>query len=338
MSMKLIAFTCVPVSVLLAGQVLAIEPPDRPVAPPPAPAPLAKPANPDDAFKSQPKSPETQPEASTTARPYLGVGTSPVPRLLAVHLGLPERSGVIVRSLDPAGPAATAGLVEYDVIKGINGQAVSQHADLCQIICAQNVGDEVNLDIVHAGKAGSLKVTLGKREESDQAMARPQPLENLLEGIQGEQADRIRKAIEQNMRGMERDLSGHAGQIAPHIDRAMRDMQQRAERMLDEAENTAGRTRRFNMSSESTVRLLDGQGSIELKSKEGGNEVTVRDSNGKEVWSGPWNDEQDKAAAPQDIRERVDKLRIDMSGKGGGLRLRMGPRGGIQDGDAGIDE
>lgn len=340
-------------SLMFAGQLLAIEPPDHPVAPPPAPTPLpspAAPASPTPQLRVSPapmqENPELHPRqrellpgpnAASTVRPYLGVGTMPVPKLLAVHLGLAEGNGVIVRTLDPQGPAAKSGLAEYDVIKSINGKSIASHADLCDVLCKHQPGDEVSLDAVHEGKSALLKVKLGERKQADLAMAHPQPLDNLLDGMQGEQADRIRKAIEQNLRGMERDLGAQAEQIAPQVDQAMRDMQKRAERMLGEAERQGHGM--LNMSSESTIRLLDGQGSIELKAKDGGKEVIVRDPSGKERWSGPWDNEQDKAAAPADIRERVDKLKIDMTGKGNSLRLQLGaPRGGIQDGVNGVDD
>lgn len=342
-SKKLIAITCLPVSLMLAGQLLAIEPPDRPVAPPPTPTPLPKqeatPAQPvpRGLVKPQPEAMPMAPQAKKAVRTYLGVGTCLVPKMLSIHLGLPENAGVIVRSLDPEGPAAKAGVAEYDIIKSINGKAVAAHDDLCGIVCGQKPGDEVTLDLIHEGKPATAKVKLGERPEADLAMGRPQPLDNLLEGIQGEQADRIRKAIEQNLRGMERELGQHAEEAAPHVDRAMRDMQQRAEKLLDDAQPKKGKGM-FNMSSESSIRMLDGQGSIELKSKDGGKEVIVRDPSGKEVWSGPWDTEQDKAAAPADVRERVGKLKIDMSGGGHTFRLKLGGRAGIQDGDAGVDD
>jgi hypothetical protein len=56
--------------------------------------------------------------------------------------------------------------------------------------------------------------------------------------------------------------------------------------------------------------MMDDQGSIELKTADGGSEIRVTDNAGKEVWSGPWDTDQDKAAAPPAIRKRVERLNI----------------------------
>ena len=72
------------------------------------------------------------------------------------------------------------------------------------------------------------------------------------------------------------------------------------------------------------------RGSIELNSKDGGKEATVRNKDGKVTWSGPWDTEQDKAAAPADVRARLDKLNLDGNFLGGGLRLRLGGQDQIE--------
>jgi hypothetical protein len=69
---------------------------------------------------------------------------------------------------------------------------------------------------------------------------------------------------------------------------------------------------------------MDEQGSIELKSNDGSKEVTLRDKDNALTWSGPWDTEQDKAAAPQDVRQRIDRLHLDSTFQGNGLRLRGG--------------
>ena len=41
------------------------------------------------------------------------------------------------------------------------------------------------------------------------------------------------------------------------------------------------------------------------------------------TWSGPWDTAQDKAAAPADVRQRMESLNLDSDFKGNGLRLKM---------------
>ena len=66
--------------------------------------------------------------------------------------------------------------------------------------------------------------------------------------------------------------------------------------------------------------IRDHEGSVEIKSSGENAEVVVRNKANEIVWSGPWDTEQDKAAAPDNIRERIEKLNIQM-GKGFSLRL-----------------
>jgi hypothetical protein len=73
---------------------------------------------------------------------------------------------------------------------------------------------------------------------------------------------------------------------------------------------------------------MDDQGSIELKSNEGGKEITVRDKDQNITWTGPWDTDQDKAAAPDDVRKRVERLDFDSGANGLRLRLRNIPAPG----------
>ena len=78
--------------------------------------------------------------------------------------------------------------------------------------------------------------------------------------------------------------------------------------------------------AESSVRLLDGEGSIEMKGVGGSKEVRVFDKAGDLVWEGPYDTEQDKAAVPDDIRERIDQVDFNMDFGGDGIHLRGGPQ------------
>lgn len=53
---------------------------------------------------------------------------------------------------------------------------------------------------------------------------------------------------------------------------------------------------------------VETRGSLEMKTTEKGKEVIVKDPKGKLIFEGPWDTEQDKAAAPEDIRERIESM------------------------------
>ena len=304
---------------LLLTPVLAIEPPADDAPPPVAPRPAARPAPQAEAPAAKPAAPAQQ------AAPYLGVGSSHVPEVLAAHLGLKPDEGIVIRAIDPNGPAAKAGLAEHDVITRIGGKPVGSHADLVKQVQNHQAGDELAIDLVHQGKPVTKSVTLIPRPDGGGVALAPEQMEDfMLEGMPDEQAKRIRDAIDRQLRALEG--GGPNADAMPDAGNAMKEMQKR----MDEARKRMAEAMRqapgggLKIQGSATIRVRDNDGSIELKSIDGGKEATVRDLAGKELWSGPWDTEQDKAAAPPEVRARIEKLNLDPNFKGQGLRLQLG--------------
>lgn len=306
---------------IAAGTVLAIEaplddaPPPVEAVPPIAEAPAEK-------------------AALQEQTAYLGVVSSGVPEMLAAHLGLKAGEGIIVSGLMPDGPAAQAGLAVNDVITRIGGEPVGSSEDLTRKVSACKPGDKVRLDLIQSGKPANIDVTLGARPAQ---MAAPQAgrlnqLNDLnLDGVPRELADRVRRMIEGNLGDVRLDFGQDMQDAAPQFEDAMREMKQRMEKAMQGLQipdiPAVPQERGIQIQQGATLRLMDDQGSIELKSNHGGKEVTVRDKDQKIVWSGPWDTDQDKAAAPEDIRERVERLNFD----GDGNRLRLQFNRGIHE-------
>lgn len=263
------------------------------------------------------------PEAHQSA--YLGVVAGSIPEMLAVHIGLHASEGVVVRALMPDGPAAGAGLAVHDVITRIGGQPVATSEDLSRKINQLKAGEKVSLDLIQKGKKVVMDVTLGARPPE---LAAPQikPLEQLdqlnLDGVPQELAERVRRMIEGNLGDQPLDFGQGIHDAAPQFQEAMRDIKQRMEQAMQgiqmpEFQDQGG----IQVQQGATFKLMDEQGSVELKSIHDGKEITVRDKDQQVVWSGPWDTAQDKAAAPEDIRQRVEKL--DFDNNGNGLQMRF---------------
>ena len=322
---------------LLGLPAFAIEAPSDPTPPPPAPS--SRPA--ETQVQETPDSPEEDP-AQAPGRPlvrpesgapvadtaYLGVGGYHVPEILAIHLGLKNGEGLVVNSLDPSGPAAAAGLAVNDVITRAETSAISSREDLTRAVQAKKPGDKLSIDFIHEGKPDRREIVLTNRPAGPVAgmPSRPNgsnaPLDRMLRNLPQEQADRIRESIEQRLRGD--DIRPFQSESIPQMEDAIDEMRKRAEKMFEGMKDST--EVESNFSSASSIRLLDDQGSVEIQSRNGGTEVKVLDKQGKEVWSGPWNSEQDKSAAPKDVRDRVERLNFDMDSGRNGLRLRMGPK------------
>lgn len=303
----------------VASPALGIEPPDTAAPIPPQVAP-------EDAVAPQVEEPRA--EAAEQLAPavkevaYLGVGGSQVPELLGEHLKLEPGQGVVVRSLDPNGPAAKAGLGHNDVITRFSGEAVGSHDQLRQAVAALKPGAEVDVDYIHQGEAKTAKVTLGVAPAMPGGIAgmEPKPLEQLmLDGMPQDQAKRIRDAIQQNLKAFE-GLQGQGPMPQELLQLRMQQMLQGME--LQDPQQGGG----INLKSSGTVRMLNADGSgVELKSQDGSKEVRLLGPGGNVEWEGPYDTPQDKEAVPPEFRERIESLNIDPDFKGNGLRLRMIP-------------
>jgi Do/DeqQ family serine protease len=105
-------------------------------------------------------------ETGTVTRGYLGVGAEPVTPEMAEVVHLPKDSkGVIVNDLTVDGPAERAGLKRGDVILSVNGRSIESQDDLRLTISEMAPGTPATLDVSRDGKALTIKVVLGQKEE-----------------------------------------------------------------------------------------------------------------------------------------------------------------------------
>jgi membrane-associated protease RseP (regulator of RpoE activity) len=266
---------------------------------------------------------EAMPEAAERA--YLGVGGSQVPELLGEHLKLGPGQGVVVRSLDPAGPAAQAGLQQNDVITKVSGNPVGSHDQLREAVSAMKPGDEIDIDFIHQGEAKTARVALGKAPAMPGIAARElKPLERMmLEGMPPDQAKRIQDAIQENLRAFE-ELDQQGAMPEDLLRGAMR---KRLERMMQGMELQGVPQGGINLKSSGTIRMLNPDGSgVEVMSENGGKQVRILGKGGQVEWEGPYDTPQEREAVPKEFRDRIDNLNLDMDFKGQGLRLHMAPR------------
>jgi len=314
-SMKTITQTIIPfgIGVLAALPAFAIEPPKDDAPPPPSvktqeSAPAENTAPKAGTFLRGEKETPVSREAAPVEAPaenkvaFIGLITAEIPEVLAAHLSTNEGEGVLIRNIAPGSPAEKAGFARHDVITRVGGKSVGSPEQLSKEIASFKPGDEVAVDYIHAGKPESKTVKLEARPQGTGRIVDPRQLGHLdLEGMPDDQANRLRDMIERRMNGFMREPD------------ALNDLFK---------ERKGGN---FEFKSDATFRLMDTEGSVEMKSSDGAKEMTVRDKANNITWSGPWDTEQDKAAAPQDVRERIEKFKFDEGMRGGGFRFRLGP-------------
>ncbi len=265
----------------------------------------------------QPAEPVPMPRARA-ARPFLGVILDPVPDLLAGHLQLQPGEGVVIGELVAGGPAEKAGLSVGDILVEVAGVGVGSAEAVRAEVDKFDIGDEVEVSVVQKGERRKATVVLGEAPEPlvGGVGQEGQPLDGFLENLPDRHADLIREALERNLRAFE-DMDPNAG-LGDQLQRGL--MQRLQQEMLDPDMGM-----KLDIGAQSSIRLLDEEGSIEMNSRDGHKEARVYDKAGELLWEGPYDTEQDKAAVPDGIRERLEKLNFDMDFKGNGLKLRLGP-------------
>jgi serine protease Do len=97
---------------------------------------------------------------------WMGADGQPVTADIAASLGIPVPNGVLLKSVYPGGPAASAGLHTGDVIFSIDGLPVNDMQSLNYRIATHKAGDVVKLH-VHLGRnAADITATLALPPEN----------------------------------------------------------------------------------------------------------------------------------------------------------------------------
>jgi serine protease Do len=108
-------------------------------------------------------------EFGETRRGWLGVRIQPVTDDVAASLGLDQAKGALVSGIIEKGPIKSGEIKPGDVILRFSGQAINEMRDLPRIVAESPVGEAVDVTILRDGKEQTVKVTLGRLEDSAQA-------------------------------------------------------------------------------------------------------------------------------------------------------------------------
>lgn len=160
----------------------------------------------------------------------------------------------------------------------------------------------------------------------------PKPSNNGLSNFH--QADRrlIEKRMQKHMQEMRNQLHGHAGmeldlhKILQSVSggagvQGIHDALNQMKQGINQSGNGAqGSTMSFSSSSSITHR--DREGSVTMKNMNGLEEIVVKDLNGKVIYEGPYQTAEDKAAIPDEIRQRLVEMNLS-DGSSPNVRLHI---------------
>ena len=94
-------------------------------------------------------------ERGYVARGWVGAAMQPV--------RLDKRSGLLLVSIEPDSPAATARLLVGDVLVAIDGASLESFDQLLDVLSGDAVGKRVRLDVVRAGEQRAVDIVIGER-------------------------------------------------------------------------------------------------------------------------------------------------------------------------------
>lgn len=107
--------------------------------------------------------------SGAVTRGWLGIQLQEVTTELAAALSLKERGGVLVAEVLDGTPAQKAGLESGDVILRLADNSVANPNELSRRVASLAPGDKVRLRVLREGKERNLTVTLGRRDEAEEA-------------------------------------------------------------------------------------------------------------------------------------------------------------------------
>ncbi len=106
-------------------------------------------------------------EFGRTRRGWIGVRIQKLSEEIAETLDMDEAKGALVADVTPEGPAAQAGIQTGDVIVRFAGRPLDAARQLPRAVAETEIGAEVPVEIVRAGKQMTLRLTVGLLDEGD---------------------------------------------------------------------------------------------------------------------------------------------------------------------------
>jgi len=100
-------------------------------------------------------------------RGWLGIEPTPVTPEVARALALARTEGVVIRNIEPGGPAQRAGMQVLDVVLEIGGKSTRNVPQLLARIAELPPGSSAKVHVVRSGKDLDVDVTVGKRPPPD---------------------------------------------------------------------------------------------------------------------------------------------------------------------------
>ena len=275
-----------------------------PPMPPPPPGPHRPPGAPGGHQKA-PKVPMT----------FLGVETSQVPNVVSEQLGLTKGLGLVVDYVVPNSPAASAGVQQNDILKLLNDQILMEPTQLRKLLQTFSEGTEVTLTILRKGQEQKITVKLAKKEMPQRHSMMPGGNHDMHwdfdeTGDLGDQMQELKEQLKEQLGDTQRGIIRGAVIQAHEAARRAREDVRRAAREIRILSSDNGMLKATKIDlGKAQIVFRDGKGEMKLENANGNKLLTVKDPQGKLLFSGPVESKEDLDKVPADVRERYERLK-----------------------------
>jgi serine protease Do len=307
-------------------------PPNAPVAPIPPVAP----------YKDKDKDKDKGPKVPVT---FLGVETSSVPRVVSDQLGLAKGFGLVVDYVVPDGPAAAAGVQQNDIMKMFNDQILMEPDQLSKLVRSYPEGTNVTLTILRKNAETKVTVKLGKKEvrqrDHDYGMFNNEDFTEKMEAFNDKMKDFHEKmkdfkfdfkspdvdpAIRETVKTAQLEAARATAEARTQARAEAQRARDEAQRMRDEAQRARDEARRSSRSmrlfssdkgtmksttidlGKATIVFTDDKGELKIETVNGKKILTAKDPQGRLLFSGPVDSQEELNKVPVEVRQRYDKL------------------------------
>lgn len=237
--------------------------------------------------------------------PSLGIATAPLPPAVRAQVDLPDGVGLLVDMVAQDGPAAEAGLRQFDLLVKFDDQLVCSPQQLDTLVRMAGVGATASLTIRRGGKEQVLEATVEERADGLQSLPvapggpwQPfPPAEAMPGGLPGADglAEEIRRRVEEALRAAQPGFAVPPNGFMPPPPPPLPPLPP-----IPPLQPAPGAGR-----SQGMAMVSDADGTIEIRDQDGARTVTIRDPAGKQIHAGPLVTAADLEAVPEEFRDKV---------------------------------
>src|SRR6058998_3173335 len=246
---------------------------------------------------------------------FLGVETSQVPTVVSEQLGLSKGLGLVVEYVVPDSPAAVAGVQQNDILKMLNDQILIEPSQLRKLLQTFSDGTDVTLTILRKGQEQKITVKLTKKEVPQRHSWNPGDKHEWHwdfddVGDLGEQMEGLKEQLQEQLGDAQHGVIRETVLKAREAARRARDDARRAAREIRilSSDNGAVKATKIDLGKAQIV-FSDEKGEMKLETVDGKKLLTAKDPQGKLLFSGPVETQEDLDKVPVEIRRRYEQLK-----------------------------